>query len=632
MLAKHSNFGAHLFYYKKYIRAFLYLCFFWTFIPMVLGWIDLFFIKRWTEEINNKKLEQTKSQNSRDLHNDEVEQDWRIEQKEGEIAKQDSIKSGKTRSQKVDALLKNAFVFYNEKGIILPKYSNLKTSQDVLESINEAKSPDKNKFEQGGISFEVTFGSPHKDFFEQSLKHAQIRGFETKEIPFKSYWPTYEHLNNRQLKWYFYWREQALNQNYIDIDLSYIFIFVYELLNYSFNKNASFNVSMMVSLLKNYEERLPKLKGYLTTWIADMLYELDETELANEWESHHENVPRLYELLQDKSDSLERLSISVWKPYVRNHRETDFFKENKSKIYKKFKQSVPILQEKMKQDGKKLVQEWFHVRENRVVRHLYRGAVMGRRSGEAHAYVTEYAPTKALPQVVTNLYRLSENVVRFENGVKREIKVDETILPDGMKEEMLKMNERFKTVRVKEKGTKGSTIPKAPEQAKETRDIEFDWEEIGQKEKELERLQGEIEAKEQDEPKNESLVSPDPRKEEIINNEYDSTNDKEDEEQKPPLDAVFTEGDEDFEEFVSSLTDVEKEFILLFEGCSVSVEKAKAFVKTQGMMLGVYLTVLNEKANEHLEDVMFEESGEVVEIVEDFEEIIVMVRSAIVEN
>ena len=60
-------------------------------------------------------------------------------------------------------------------------------------------------------------------------------------------------------------------------------MFTYELLNYSFNPNASFNVSMLVRLYENYVERLPKLERYLKQWIADMLYELGEQALAEEW-------------------------------------------------------------------------------------------------------------------------------------------------------------------------------------------------------------------------------------------------------------------------------------------------------------------------------------------------------------
>lgn len=80
---------------------------------------------------------------------------------------------------------------------------------------------------------------------------------------------TFRSLNHRQKQWYFYWRSCVLSKNYIDTDLSYIFIFVYELLNYSFNKNAAFNISMLERLRDAYSSRYNTLEKYLNRWIND---------------------------------------------------------------------------------------------------------------------------------------------------------------------------------------------------------------------------------------------------------------------------------------------------------------------------------------------------------------------------
>lgn len=42
-----GGFGVHLFYIGKYKRGLLYLLFCWTYIPILLGLIDMFFIHRW---------------------------------------------------------------------------------------------------------------------------------------------------------------------------------------------------------------------------------------------------------------------------------------------------------------------------------------------------------------------------------------------------------------------------------------------------------------------------------------------------------------------------------------------------------------------------------------------------------
>ncbi|AEM78244.1 TM2 domain-containing protein [Thermoanaerobacter wiegelii] len=56
--------GAHLFYYGKYLRGILYLAFSWTGIPILLGWIDMFFIHKWhqqyleSQEISSESLQE----------------------------------------------------------------------------------------------------------------------------------------------------------------------------------------------------------------------------------------------------------------------------------------------------------------------------------------------------------------------------------------------------------------------------------------------------------------------------------------------------------------------------------------------------------------------------------------------
>ena len=62
-------------------------------------------------------------------------------------------------------------------------------------------------------------------------KNASRKGKTAAFVPFMSYWPTYDSMNKAQQAWYFYWRSQIRQGNYIDTDLSYIFVLIYELLS-----------------------------------------------------------------------------------------------------------------------------------------------------------------------------------------------------------------------------------------------------------------------------------------------------------------------------------------------------------------------------------------------------------------
>ncbi|WP_449354835.1 TerB N-terminal domain-containing protein [Virgibacillus natechei] len=643
--------GAHLFYYRKYIRGVLYLLFSWTYIPILLGWIDMFFLKKWMNQVN--EVIRNKQKGDIQYNENFISLQKKTEEKKKDKADKESevynAVEDKSKSEKVTSFFKDSFTFYDEKEIILPKYSHLKAHKDLLAHLKKA---DDTVYEKEGIRLTVSMSTSNTDFTKNSLKYSQKRGIETKDIPFQSYWPTFRDLDKRQLKWYFYWREQVLKGNYIEVDLSYIFIFIYELLNYSFNKNAAFDVSMLVRLLDNYKEIYPKLEGYLSMWIADMLYELGEVELAGEWEIRKEdNEPKLYTMLQEKTDGLESISMSVWKPYIRNYRETTFFPKNKNKIYKKFKQSIPLIQEAYRERGTDMLNEWFEVRDSRNIRYLFNSAVVDRVDRQIHVKGTEYRPTETIYEVLSNLFRLTENVVRIEEGEKRQIKVDEEMLPENMKEKMIKVNKRFKTVQSKKNEIKGSSIPTPPEEVKAEemeittqqeqpyKELEFDWDEINKKEEELSLLQNKIEATEYGEggsEKVEAAATTTTIETENIQtlSEENVLLDKTDNEPENEitLDSMFTNDDGNYDEFIEALTDSEMQFLLLFEDNFLSMEKAKEFTKKQGSMLGLFITEINEKADVYLEDIFLEENENTIEIVEDFEEIIGLVRGAEDEN
>lgn len=643
--------GIHLFYYRKYIRGALYLLFSWTYVPMVLGWIDMFFINRWTNELNNNVIGQ-RSKTSPKNPVDVNEKNLVTQRPEAEdiasFKNQGDTETIEMPTEKPNSLsmIKDVFTFYSEKDIVLPKYIHLDTPIDIKASIDELKKPKNNRYEKSGIVFEVSISSSHQSFIRDSLKHSQTRGIETKEVPFQSYWPTFEQLDKKQRKWYFYWREQALKGNYLDVDLSYIFIFVYELINYSFNINAAFNVSMLVRLNEAYIERHPKLKKYLNRWIADMLFEIDERELANEFveESYNTSIPRLYNLIQENQDSLESISITYWKPYIKNYRETEFFSKNKNKIYKRFKESIPSLKKLYEKEGKSLLAEWFEIKNEREVRYLYSGAVLGREYHNTHVHVEKVYATEDLTKVISNLFRLAENVVRSENNEKRNIKVDESMLSEDMKEVMVKS--RFKTVKKSDKSIKGSKIPVPPKEEqtaeKEVKrsEIQFDWDEISQKDKELNRIKDKIEEKEA----NDQIIGEDISVSPISGAEDDQNKKIADasnaqspkvdnqQEKKKSFSADLIEVGEDYDGLVEALSSSQQEFLSLIKDGEIRKAKASEFAKQDGKMLGVFLSEINEIAMEHIDDTLLEEEDDKVIIIEDYEEVIDMVRSVLIEN
>ncbi|MEI2285212.1 TerB N-terminal domain-containing protein [Paenibacillus polysaccharolyticus] len=111
--------------------------------------------------------------------------------------------------------------------------------------------------------------SSEKRFVEEARRLAEVTGEETSPVPFMSYWPTYGVMNDAQLKWYLYWRTQVRQERYPDVDLSYLFVHVYELINGIGWLHPEDGYHQLKQLWLNYRERLPQLHVYMQEWMVD---------------------------------------------------------------------------------------------------------------------------------------------------------------------------------------------------------------------------------------------------------------------------------------------------------------------------------------------------------------------------
>lgn len=124
-----------------------------------------------------------------------------------------------------------------------------------------------------GIRIEISYSSGHSGsadkFIQDAKKAVNQRGAAVAHVPFMSYWPTYDSMTNSQLKWYFYWRSMVRDGKYPDTDLSYIFVFVYELINNVGVKDARDGFEQLRRVWLSYRDRHPKLDNYLIDWLFD---------------------------------------------------------------------------------------------------------------------------------------------------------------------------------------------------------------------------------------------------------------------------------------------------------------------------------------------------------------------------
>lgn len=116
------------------------------------------------------------------------------------------------------------------------------------------------------------------DFYGNFRKAALVYyDFKTPKcdfVPFYSYMPQYAQLNPEQKNFYFYWRDSVRRKKYIKTDYSYLYLYVYEILNLPDKIPAEEGLSLLISLWRAYRDELPVIDPNMSLWVQDycMIY------------------------------------------------------------------------------------------------------------------------------------------------------------------------------------------------------------------------------------------------------------------------------------------------------------------------------------------------------------------------
>ncbi len=96
---------------------------------------------------------------------------------------------------------------------------------------------------------------------------------------FTRYYPTYQLMSDRQLRGYVTWRTGYRKGKAERTSLSFIFVYIYELLNLIGVESAEDAFRRLVALQQAYIPMYPQLKMYLDTWMGDFVayYGLDSS-------------------------------------------------------------------------------------------------------------------------------------------------------------------------------------------------------------------------------------------------------------------------------------------------------------------------------------------------------------------
>lgn len=577
-----GSFGAHHFYLRRYKLAILYLVFFWTYVPLIISLIELFFIPSRVRQFNLKNSNSTYTKEEVNIKT--TKPVVRVKEK-NEQPPQRYLPDGG----------------YNLKVLPIDILSGKRKTQIHSRS---------------GYEFEITYSRHFDGFYEQSCKYRNHTVKSASFEPFHTYWPTFESMSKYQQQWYFYWREQVVNGNYPDTDLSYIFLFTYELMAYSFEPNPNRSVALLIRMYEAYQERYPKLNTYLPEWIGDLFYEGGRKDLAEEWYARSSirsasNVGQ-YEAFDrfNTAEMFGKIPFRLWKKQFIYYRTNQFNEEHAQLLTRAYKKALDETNRYyLETSGKTLIDHWFPKQKSEST-HLFRSAVITSTRSSAVKQVIRRGPTPQTHHELNALIRFVENLVRANQGIKRKIKVDEEMIPEALQK---RLEQRFSLVQKSTTGTKPSIIPSEPT-ANRIEPFELNTELISQLKLDSEAIQSALQVEEVETlVHQEAAVSTE-------NVEQDKT--LQDTDNENPLASLGSGASQEVASFAMHLTDHEREFLTMFTDEVESIESCTAFAKKRGMMLNTLINTINEKAVEHLGDVLLEEDGDNYIVVVDFIDII----------
>ncbi len=484
-------------------------------------------------------------------------------------------------------LVGTSTIFYN--------YIANKNKGTIRESNNKIEANHKNNNSEniGKITITTNYSYNTRDdtFVNQSLKYRELTVSKSEMPYFDGYWPTFNKMNDQQLDWYLYFRDQVQKEKFIDASLGYQFIYIYELLNCTYIPDWEKSVKKLIKFYRYYKKDYPKLDNYLPRWIGDMYLQHGDFQNAIRW--YNDNNYEIINYIISKYNfeiGLEKMPFEYWDKLY-NVRDNVFNTdpENKELINKEFMGLLKYLNKCIQDDMDQTILDYLNKKNKREKKYqLFSSAIY---EGEKEFILSpykEYLWHEKTGNVLEQLCRYTENKLREKQG-KRNIKFKEKRVPGRIMEYL--ENERFKTI-IDGKKIEGSIIPLENKEVSNNRKkIELNKEKIEKTLMEQEEVSNELD----------NIIGLEDK---------DVKQDKEIVEVEETLDDIFGESevDEETDNNFIDLTEIELEIIQKFnESTRINKNEFKEYLRSKGYMVNQIINQLNEKGYEHFNDVLIEE-------------------------
>lgn len=248
-------------------------------------------------------------------------------------------------------------------------------------------------------------------------------------VRFFSYVPQYSQLSKEQLDYYFYWRREFRRGNTPKTDDSYLYLYVYELLNTAgYETLPEEGLRMLYRLFFTYGRENPRLSRLLSEWIVDysLLHRLSVPEdVRSNSDFHRLYSATLKELyISSKGDGVEsyaHLLLRYASAY--DYRKSHFYKEKKRDYFDRYLPGALSAVIAQYSSGDHLFSK-AGMRDSHMVRSAFEEALCSYRIRyRIEVDYASFSRSHEMRYLVSDILKYTENRLRAFLGIKSRLTV-----------------------------------------------------------------------------------------------------------------------------------------------------------------------------------------------------------------
>ncbi|WMT38872.1 TerB N-terminal domain-containing protein [Paenibacillus sp. D2_2] len=293
--------------------------------------------------------------------------------------------------------------------------------KEQSDSLQEMTIPERRDRPVQGASLSVQELTRERRFVKQAKEWAEREGEPSLYVPFMSYWPTFEQMNEEQQGWFFYWRSEMRQGRHPFTDLSYIFVYLYELIHGVGWKEPEQGYELLIELWDAYQSMFPKMNSYMVDWICDfvLVHKLNLPLMDIVMRSSSAKSGELFDLelkrtLENEPSELSLEQILTLSDY--DLQRSKFYMSGGRALMEAYVPKVVVLVDSYlrKTTGKNLVDTFYKGNGKTIERYLFRSAVYDTELYGRTLPLRIYQLRKCPPlrYYMTQLIRCTENKLR----------------------------------------------------------------------------------------------------------------------------------------------------------------------------------------------------------------------------